>query len=323
MYLYNIVLGIIFFFQTGVGVLGNSFFFCFYGFPSLSSHRSRPMDSILAQLTVANTIMLLLHGCPLAIFFLGKGPFLGNAGCKMVFYLCRITRGFSICSTCLLSVFQAVTISPCISRLVKLKVRILKSVKPSCLICWMVSIITEVYVPIYITELKSKNSSHRDGLDLLYCYWVQTFKELSILPSLRDIFFVVGMVCTSSYMVFLLYRHHQSVRHIHSTSLSPWTFPEVKATQSILLLVGIFVSTYFVNCGFTLYKVYMAGSGAWMMIVSTFIGLCFPAISPFLLIYRNILTPQEWCDLWQSSRLYSIITARICESIHLLCARFL
>ncbi|KAM9034847.1 vomeronasal type-1 receptor 1-like [Sarcophilus harrisii] len=315
MYLYNTVLGIIFFFQTGVGVLGNSFFFCFYGFPSLSSHKSRPMDPILVQLTLANTLMLPLHGCPLAIFFLGKGPFLGNAGCKMIFYLCRITRGLSICSTCLLSVFQAVTISPCSSRLVKLKVRILKSVKLSCLVCWMFSIIIEVYVPIYITELKSDNSSHRDGLDLFYCYLVETLKELSILPTLRDIFFVVGMVCTSGYMVFLLCRHHQNVQHIHSTCLSPKSFPEVKATQSILLLVGIFVSTYFVSCTFALYKVYVARAGAWTMIVSTFIGLCFPAISPFLLIHRNI-------QISQSPHFYSIITARICESIHLFCAIF-
>ncbi|KAM9034844.1 vomeronasal type-1 receptor 1-like [Sarcophilus harrisii] len=323
MYLYNTLLGIIFFFQTGVGVLGNSFFFCFYGFPSLSSHRSRPMELILVQLTVANTIMLLLHGCPLAIFFLGKGPFLGNAGCKMVFYLRRVSRGFSICSTWLLSVFQAVTISPCSSRLVKFKVRILKSVKPSCLVCWMVSIIIEVYVPIYITELKSNNSSHRDGLDLFYCYWAKAFKELSILPTLRDIFFVVGMVCTSGYMVFLLCRHHQNVQHIHSTCLSPRTFPEVKATQSILLLVGIFVSTYFVSCTFALYKVYVTHAGAWMMIMNTFIGLCFPAISPFLLIHKNTVTSQAWCIPWQSPRHYFIITARICESVHLLFARFL
>ncbi|KAM9034848.1 vomeronasal type-1 receptor 1-like [Sarcophilus harrisii] len=292
MYLYKTLLGIIFFSQTGVGVLGNSFFFCFYGFPSLSSRKSRPIDPILVQLTVANTIMLLLHGCPLAVFFLGKGPFLGNAGCKVVFYLHRISRGFSISSTCLLSVFQAVTISPCSSRLVKLKVRILKSVKPSCLVCWMVSIIIEVYVPIYITELKSDNCSHGDGLDLFYCYWAKSFKDLSILPTLRDIFFVVGMICTSGYMVFLLCRHHQSVRHIHSTWLSPKTFPELKATQSILLLVGIFVSTYFVSCGFTLYNVYVTHSVAWKMSVTTFIGLCFPAISPFLLIHRNNLTSQ-------------------------------
>ncbi|KAM9034849.1 vomeronasal type-1 receptor 1-like [Sarcophilus harrisii] len=294
MCLYNTVLGIIFFFQTGVGVLGNSFFFCFYGFPSLSSHRSRPMEPILVQLTLANALMLPLHGCPLAIFFLGKGPFLGNTGCKMVFYLRRISRGISIGSTSLLSVFQAITISPCSSRLVKMKVRILKSVKLACLVCLIFSIIIEVYVPIYIAELKSNNSSHRDGLDLFYCYWVQTFKELSILPTLRDIFFVVCMVCTSGYMVFLLCRHHQSVRHIHSTCLSPWTFPEVKATQSILLLVGIFVSTYFVSCTFALYKVYVTRAGAWTMIVSTFTGLCFPAISPFLLIHRNTQISQAW-----------------------------
>ncbi|XP_036603147.1 vomeronasal type-1 receptor 1-like [Trichosurus vulpecula] len=305
MYLYNTVMVIIFLSQTGVGVLGNSLFLCFYGFTLFSSHRSRPMDPILVQLTLANTIVLLSQGCPLIIFYLGKGYVLGSAGCKTAYYLHRVSRGLSICTTCLLSVFRAITISPNNSRLAKLKIRVQQFIRPSCLLCWIFSMIVEISMPIYITGSRTNNNSHRDGLDLLYCYWEKSFKEVVILPSLRDIFFVGCMVCTSGYMVFLLYRHHQRIQHIHRTSLSPKTFPEVKATQTILLLVGIFVSAYCISCGFTLYTVYVIQSGAWIVIVTTFIALCFPTISPFLLIHRDTQTSSSCCASWQRSYLYA------------------
>ncbi|XP_074076323.1 vomeronasal type-1 receptor 1-like isoform X2 [Macrotis lagotis] len=237
MSLYSIAMGIIFSSQSGVGIFGNSLFLCCYGFTLFSSHRSRPMEPLLVQLMLSNTIVLLSQGCPLALFHLDNGYFLGNAGCKMLFYLQRVGRGHSICTTCLLSAFQAVTISLSHSSLEKFKVRLPKFIRPSCLLCWIFNVIVEINVPIYITVLRSDNSSHGGGLNLLYCYMERALKELTLLPSFRDILFVGCMVFTSGYMVFLLYRHHRRVQHIHSTCLSPRTFPEIKATQTILLLV--------------------------------------------------------------------------------------
>ncbi|XP_044526921.1 vomeronasal type-1 receptor 4-like [Gracilinanus agilis] len=286
------VLGIIFFSQTGVGVLGNSFFLYLFAF---SSHRSRPMDAILIQLTMTNAIVLISHGGPQASFRLGKGFFLGNTGCKMIFYLQRVSRGLSIGTTFLLSAFQAVTISPSSSRLAKVKVRVLKLVRPSCFLCWIANMAIEINVPIYITGSRSSNSSHTGGFNLLYCYWEKVFKEAIVLPTLRDVLFVGCMIGTSSYIVVLLCRHHQRVRHLHSTSLSPRVSPEIKATQTILLLVGIFVFAYCISCGFALYKVYAIHSGAWVVIVSTLTALCFPTISPFFLIYRDTQIFKPCC----------------------------
>ncbi|XP_074076316.1 vomeronasal type-1 receptor 1-like [Macrotis lagotis] len=299
MHLYNRVVGIIFLSQIGVGVLGNSCFLCCYGFPLFSSHRSRPVEPIVVQLMLCNTIVLLTQGCPLALFHLDKGYFLGNAGCKMVFYLHRVTRGHSICTTCLLSAFQAITISPSHSSFAKVKVKLPKLIKPSCLLCWIFNMIIEMSVPIHLTASRYINSSHEGELDLLYCFRERALKELTIFPSLRDMLLVGCMVFTSSYMIFSLFRHHQRVHHIHSSCLAPRTFPEVKATQTILLLLGIFVTAYCINCLFTLYKVYVIHSGAWVVVVSTFIAMCFPTISPFLLIHRDTEPSRSCCAPWQ------------------------
>ncbi|XP_044522508.1 vomeronasal type-1 receptor 4-like [Gracilinanus agilis] len=304
MYLYDIVLGIIFF-QTGVGVLGNSLFlFLWFHFILFRSHRSRPLDPILVHLTVTNTIVLLSQGCPLAIIYLRKGYSLGNVGCKIVFYLQRVSRGLSICTTCLLSMFQAITISPSNSSLAKLKARILKLIIPSCLLCWIFNMIIEINVPIYVTGSRGSNGSYTGGIDLIYCYRKQIFKEVTFLPSLRDILFVGGMVWASGYLICLLCRHHQRVQHLHSTSLSPRTSPEIRITQTILLLVGIFVCAYCISCGFTLYKVYVTHSNDWVMVVAMFTSLCFPAISPFLMVHRDTQMFRSCCAPWQRPSLH-------------------
>ncbi|XP_068958882.1 vomeronasal type-1 receptor 1-like [Petaurus breviceps papuanus] len=305
MYLPDTVLGIIFLSQTGVGVLGNSSFLWFYTFTLFTSHKWMPKDSILIQLTLTNIIVLLSQGCPLAIMYFSTGYFLGMAACKIIFYLQRVSRGLSICSTCLLSAFQAVTISPSNSRLAKLKVRVLKFTPPSCLLCCIINMLLEINVPIYISGSRSRNSTHTSGINLLYCYWEKVFIEITILPSLRDILCVGCMVCTSGYMVFLLNRHHQRVKHVRSTGLSSKTFPEIKAAQTILLLVGIFVSAYCISCGLTLYTVHVTHSGDWVIFVTTFIALCFPAISPFLLIRRDIQVPRSCCVAWWRPNPYS------------------
>ncbi|NP_001160284.1 vomeronasal 1 receptor monDomV1R1230 [Monodelphis domestica] len=305
MSLYDIVLGIIFFSQIGVGVLGNSLLLCFYVFTLFSSHRSRLLDPILVQLTLTNTIVLLSQGYPLVNFYLGSVYSLGSLGCKMVFYFQRMSRGLAVCTTCLLSIVQAVTISPSSSRLAKHKVRVLKLISPSCLLCWIFNMIIEVNVPFHITGSKRINSSHTGGFEVLYCYWEKVLKGKIILPFLRDILCVGGMVWASSYIIVLLYRHQRKIQHIHRTSRSQKTSPEIRATQTILLLLSIFVSAYCISCGFTLYKVYGTHSGDWLVVVSTFTALCFPTISPFLLIHRDTQIFSSCCASWQKPSLHS------------------
>ncbi|KAM5236262.1 olfactory receptor class A-like protein 1 [Ctenodactylus gundi] len=63
-------------------------------------------------MAVANFLVLLFKGIPQMIFIWGIANILGNTGCKLVYYVHRVARGLSLCTTCLLSNFQALTISP-------------------------------------------------------------------------------------------------------------------------------------------------------------------------------------------------------------------
>ncbi|KAM4862046.1 vomeronasal type-1 receptor 90-like [Thomomys bottae] len=95
--------------------------------------------------------------------------------CKALFYMHRLMRGLSICTTCFLSVLQAITISHSTS-------------------------------------------------------W--------------DFFFVGLMLLSSAYMVVLLSRHRKQTQHLHCTSLTSRISAEKRATQTILVLVNLFVVMY-------------------------------------------------------------------------------
>ena len=126
----------VFYFQNGLGVLANMFLFLFYTFIILC-HRPKPMDLISCQLTFTHTVLLLTSGV-LWITDTFESQIIDNdIKCKTSFYIHRVMRGLSICITCLLSVFQAVTISPSTSFLPKFKYK-RKKVYDFCFLTYLV-----------------------------------------------------------------------------------------------------------------------------------------------------------------------------------------
>ncbi|KAM5139596.1 vomeronasal type-1 receptor 90-like [Callospermophilus lateralis] len=88
---------------------------------------------------------------------------------------------------------------------------------------------------------KSKHTSHSHHFRIFF----------SLMGILRDIFLMGLRALSSGYMVALLCRHKRQCQHLHSTSLSPRASPELRATRTILLLMGLFVLMYFVDCVFS------------------------------------------------------------------------
>ena len=68
---------------------------------------------------------------------------------------------------------------------------------------------------------------------LRYIYFsLATFWDVSLLGL---------MAVSSQYMVTLLYRRKRQTQHLHSTKLSPKASPEERATETVLLLMSLFV----------------------------------------------------------------------------------
>ncbi|XP_072471530.1 vomeronasal type-1 receptor 4-like [Notamacropus eugenii] len=297
----DLVLGILFLIQMGVGILGNFFLLGLYGSTLLIGHRLRPIESIFAHLALANSKVLLSKGIPQMIACLGIKNFLNHVGCKLILYLHSMARSVSLSITCLLSGFQLITISPSNSRWTNLNIQAPKYVVPFCFLCWC------FYLLINFTLLGSMHNSryitnNTKMWHLGYCSVLapSSFNAtlFAIVYSLPDVMCVVFMIWSSSYLVLLLHRHHQQVKHIHSPHLSPKTFPEKKATQAILLIVSTYVYFYSINSGLSFYIFKIDKYQPWLVAASDLLAAWFPTISPFLLIFCDSQVLRGWYSLW-------------------------
>uniref|UniRef100_A0A8C9PC96 Vomeronasal type-1 receptor n=1 Tax=Spermophilus dauricus TaxID=99837 RepID=A0A8C9PC96_SPEDA len=88
----DFAIGMIFLFQTIVGILGNFFLLYHYTYLELTRYTVRPTDLILRHLTVANSLVLLSKGVPQTMAAFGLKHFLSDIGCKLVFYVHRVGR---------------------------------------------------------------------------------------------------------------------------------------------------------------------------------------------------------------------------------------
>lgn len=107
----NTVKGTILAFLTELGTVGNICVFVNYTLRFRNTEvKSIPL--ILIHLVFTNLIMLLCKGIPRTTANFGLRNLLDDMGCKIVVYLERVAQGLSVCTSGLLTVVQATTLSP-------------------------------------------------------------------------------------------------------------------------------------------------------------------------------------------------------------------
>ncbi|XP_038175113.1 putative vomeronasal receptor-like protein 4 [Arvicola amphibius] len=236
------------YFQAVLGVLANIFLLVFYTFIILF-HRPKPMDLISCQLTFIHTMLLLTGGVVWIADIFESLNIENNFKCKATFYISRVMRGLSICITCLLSVFQAVTISPSTSFLANFKLKLKKYIIYASVYIWSLNLSFNSNLIIYVGGFTNVSETNQmkvtKSCSLFPMNYIIRVLVLTVTTS-RDVFLVGVMLTTSTYMVIILFRHQRQCLHLHSLSC-PRSSPEKRATQTILLLVTFFVVMYWVD----------------------------------------------------------------------------
>nr|XP_034348520.1 vomeronasal type-1 receptor 4-like [Arvicanthis niloticus] len=286
----NLTIGLVYLSQTLIGILGNFSLIFYYAFLSFTTSRLKSTDLILKHLIMANSLLILSKGVPQTISSLGLKDFLSDLGCKIVFYAHRVGRGVSISSTCILSVFQAITISPMDTRYAGFKFKAPRYVGIICTLCWVLFMIVNIIVLMYVTAKRS-NRNITNQKDLGFCVGANYGKPQKILHSvvfsLPDVLFMGLMIWSSSFMVFILLRHKQQVQHIHTTRVYQKCSSVDRATKTILLLVSTFVCFYMIS-SITQVIIIVNNSPTWFLVnLATLFGAGFPTVSPFLLITQD------------------------------------
>ncbi|XP_074227308.1 vomeronasal type-1 receptor 4-like [Camelus bactrianus] len=278
-------------FQICVGFMGNSFLFLSYMCMFITQyHMKNARDLIFIHLTLVNVLTILFNLIPHLMSSFGERHFLNDLGCKATLYAFRVTRGLSICTTAFLNAFQAITISPRNSTWAWFKSKISICIYPSFFSFWLINML--IYIHVIETVVARRNVTYVGVWhSYIRCQSKPADKHLSktfiCVMVIRDLFFVVLIVCSSVYMVNLLYKHRRRVQHIHSLSLSSQSSPEIKATHTILLLVSCFVFFYFLENVITLYLLYNPKRNPTLERIIWIISSCYPTICPFVLMKNN------------------------------------
>ena len=273
------------FIQSGLGVLANMFLLIFYILIILG-HRPKPIDLISCQLSFVH-IMVVLIGGDILLADIFESLNIGNDfKCKTTFYLFRVMRGLSICITCLLSVFQAVTISPNTSLLAKFKHKLKKYMISSFFYFWSFNLSFSIN-RIFYTDAYTNMSETNQLKVTKYCslfpmnYIIRGL--ILTMTTLRDVFLVGVMLITSTYMVIILCRHQRQCKHLHSIRHLR-TSPEKKATQTILLLLVFFVVMYWVDFFISSTSVLLWRYDPVILTVQKFVMNAYPTITPLVQI---------------------------------------
>ncbi|XP_068946946.1 vomeronasal type-1 receptor 1-like [Petaurus breviceps papuanus] len=283
---YDDILCIVYTLQITIGVFGNALLLHLYGFNLIISQRIRPIDAIFSNLAFSHIVMILFRGIPPAIQVCIGKIFLSDIECKIIIYMQRVSRGLSLCTTCLQSVFQAITISSHIPKCVELKVRASKCIVSSCVFIWVLNLLIDMVVPFLVSGPKNYTGSNlKSNLGFCYIDWqAVSASKVVIWKILYDTVFVALMAITTGYMVLILFRLHWQVQHLHNTGLNPIASPETRATKVILLLMIIFVCFYSVASIFIVMMDNSKEKNKWVILVSGLLTSFYAIICPFVLI---------------------------------------
>uniref|UniRef100_F7FR45 Vomeronasal type-1 receptor n=1 Tax=Ornithorhynchus anatinus TaxID=9258 RepID=F7FR45_ORNAN len=236
-------------------------------------HWSNSSDLIYAHLFLTNNLILLTRNIPGIVFILGLWNFLDGAGCKLLIYVHRVARSLAICTICLLSVFQAITISPSTSQWAGIKAKLPKCIIPCFLSFWALSLLIDVSAPIYI--IGPQNSTRDQYTFILkHCSLVNSAETLLI------------NTCVISFKDLIFMGHHRWVRHFHGSGCSPRAIPEMQVAKCVIVLMALYLLLYGLETFMLTAFLNMRNKSLW---VTTNIDLSIPfsVISLFLVIHSN------------------------------------
>uniref|UniRef100_A0A8C2LFH6 Vomeronasal type-1 receptor n=1 Tax=Cricetulus griseus TaxID=10029 RepID=A0A8C2LFH6_CRIGR len=281
---------IIFLFMTMVGTLGNISVSMNYMFSWRGGSEKKPIHLILMHLAFTNTIILLAKGLPKTMAALGLKNVLNDIGCKIIIYLARVARGISICTSSLLTVVQAIIISPRASGWRRFRPKSAWHILPFFLFFWVLNALISMNLihsitstSLNISQLESENN---------YCHFMLESQKTKwiVLPLmvLRDAVFQGAMGGASGYMVLLLHKHHQHVLYLQNSKLLYRIPPELRAAQSVLLLMLCFVFFYWTDCAFSLFLSLSLVNNSLIVNIQKFLALGYATFSPLVLIHRDV-----------------------------------
>ncbi|XP_052037623.1 vomeronasal type-1 receptor 90-like [Apodemus sylvaticus] len=205
--------------------------------------------------------------------------------CKATSYINRMMRGLSICITCLLSVVQAVMISPSASLLAKFKHNLKKYMIYSFSYFWSFNLSFSSNRIFYVVAYTNVSDTNQVKVTKYCSLFPMTYRIQGLILTMTtlDIFLIGLMLTMSTYMVIVLFRHQRQCKHLHNINHLRAS-PEKRATQTILLLVFFFVVTYWVYFIISSTSLLLWMYHPVILTIQKFVMKAYPTITPLVQI---------------------------------------
>ncbi|XP_043932201.1 olfactory receptor class A-like protein 1 [Protopterus annectens] len=292
-----IIKGIFFFLQTSTGVLGNIIILTCYAHIAFNERKLMPVDSITSHLAFVNIIVLLTRGIPQTMTSFGLHNILNHHGCVFVIFVYSTVRALSVCITCLLSLFQSVTIAPATCSWACLKMKIPQYLMPCSFILWLANMVICVGLLFY-TTVPQNGTIPKYTISTGYCHVKfpseLVFNVYGAVYTTRDALIVWVMIMSSGYILFTLYRHNKQVRSIRSSNSSKST-AEMKAAEIVICLVILYVMFYGIDNIIWIYMIIKTSASPDIVDLRVFFSSSYASLSPFLIISFNKKIQQKLC----------------------------
>nr|XP_051685692.1 putative vomeronasal receptor-like protein 4 [Oryctolagus cuniculus] len=274
------------FFQAGIGILANAFLLLFHIFTIYHTHRPKPTDVTICHLAFVHIVLLLSTPDILSADKFKSLNFPNNVKCKALFYMIRLMRGLSICTTCLLSIIHVIFISPSTSCMIRFKQKLTNYTIHAFFCFWSLNLSSKSSMIMY-------SVAHSNMTHLLHASKYCSLSSINsiireiffILTLLQDIFFVGIMLLCSAYMaIFLANNHQRRSEYLHSMSILPRISLAKRATHTVLLLVSFFVIVYCVDIIMSSFSTILWKYDTAVLGVQRLVGNVYTTVSPFVLI---------------------------------------
>ncbi|XP_058526474.1 putative vomeronasal receptor-like protein 4 [Ochotona princeps] len=275
----------VYFFQSGTGIVANASLLVFHIITRHRFHRPKPTDMTTCHLAFVHIVMLVITLDILSEDMFKSPNFPNELKCKLLFYLSRVMRGLSISTTCLLSIIQAITISPSSFCLSRFKHKLTKHIAIVFFCMWSLNLSSNSCLIIYTVAHSNRTSllnvSKYCSLSSMNSVIMALFLTLTLS---QNVFFVGLMLLSSLYMVVFLCSHQRKSEYLHHISNSPRSSPAKRATCTVLVLVSFFVIMYCVDIIISSFSTALWRYDPVVLDIQSLMGNVYASVSPLVLI---------------------------------------
>ncbi|XP_034023539.1 olfactory receptor class A-like protein 1 [Thalassophryne amazonica] len=286
------VRGMLYVSLTVVGIPGNSAVVLAFLLLLHQESRLLPADAIVLHLACANLLVVVVRCLLETIASFHLAVIYTDVSCKAVIFIYRTSRALSIWLTCVLSVYQCLSIAPPGSCWASIRSFMASYLGLVFFFLWLLNTCMSSAAILFSSSTQSNFSLLSHGINVQFCYVhfpSKLSKEANGATQVgRDVVPMVLMSLASLIILVFLYKHSRQVKGLRSSSGGS-SGAERRAAKAVVALVTLYVALYGIDNGLWVYTLTVTKAMRYSLIsdLRIFFSSLYAALSPLIIVASN------------------------------------